>query len=98
MDKGKEQERKSPITEVVSHTSKIIPLSKAMVTKATAMNINVRAKLDIANSIQALADKAQAELNDYIAYCRDELGASAKKYDLQRMDVGFELKKEEKEK
>ena len=89
MTKAKESTKP---TEVTTHKPKCIPLSKAMTRKAMRMNQAAKTLGEVSKSIEAQAQKAQADLNDYLLYCRDELNAPESKYDLKRVDVGFELK------
>ncbi len=79
-------------TSIDSVQRKCIPFSSAMQKKVSRMNTIANTLSDVAKGAQAMAQKAQVDLQDYLLYCRDELSAPEDHYELKRIDVGFELK------
>ncbi len=85
----KEQQKIVSITD-----RKTIPFSKAMQTRLEHLNVKALAMKAAADELGSSAQRAGNDVKDYLTYCREELDAPAEKYDLHRIDVGFERKKE----
>lgn len=90
----KEQE-KSNVTDIADARKRHIPFSRAMRKKVSRMNTVANTLESVSKGAQAQAQAAQVDLQDYLLYCRDELGAPEEHYEIKRIDVGFALKKKE---
>lgn len=80
------------ISNVTEIRKRYVPFSAAMQKKILRMNTIANTLSDVAKGAEAVAQAAQVALQDYLLYCREELGAPEDHYELKRIDVGFELK------